>query len=89
MKRSVVVCTLIFFSLSTAFSARTQVEPASFHHLHLNSTDPSKAVDFYTGIFGSTSKTVVAGMSALRSESIHLLFDRVETAPIVSPDSAI
>lgn len=89
MNRSVLIFTLTILSLTIGVSSRQAVEPTSFHHVHLNSTDPSTAAGFYTRIFSNTSKTEIAGITAIRSEDIHLLFDRVEKVPTVSPDSAI
>src|SRR5215216_7481118 len=68
-----------------------QVSPLnlSFHHLHLNSLAPSKAIDFYTRTFDVTKKTSLAGFDGVRSEEIYLLFDRVKRAPAAAPDSAI
>jgi len=63
--------------------------PAAFHHVHLNSLDPSKAVDFYTRTFDVTKETNLAGLDAVQSEDMYLLFNKVTSAPPVSPDSAI
>ena len=38
-----------------------------FHHLHLNSTDPEAALDFYTRRFPTTSRTSWCGIPALHS----------------------
>ncbi|MGE0103344.1 MAG: VOC family protein [Blastocatellales bacterium] len=89
MNRPILIFTLAILSLNIGVSSRQAVEPALFHHVHLNSTDPSTAAGFYAGIFSNTTKTEIAGITAIRSEDIHLLFDRVEKAPTVSPDSAI
>lgn len=62
---------------------------ALFHHVHLNSLDPSKAADFYTRTFDVTKKTSVAGMSAIQSENMYLLFNKVTKPPASDPDSAI
>jgi predicted enzyme related to lactoylglutathione lyase len=62
---------------------------ASFHHIHLNSSDPSKAIDFYTRTFDVTKKTSLAGFDAVQSENIYLLFNRVKRPPATTPDSAI
>jgi catechol 2,3-dioxygenase-like lactoylglutathione lyase family enzyme len=66
-------------------------EPAavSFHHLHLNSPDPARAIEFYTRTFDVTKKTRLAGMEAVQSENIYLLFDKVKTAPAATLDTAI
>lgn len=65
------------------------VRAAGFHHLHLNSTDPSKAIAFYTNTFDVTRKTSVAGFDAVQSENMYLLFNRVVRAPEASLDSPI
>src|SRR4030095_6738665 len=62
---------------------------AGFHHLHLNSVDPSKAIAFYTSTFDVTRKASVAGIDAVQSENMYLLFNKVKNAPPTSPDSAI
>jgi catechol 2,3-dioxygenase-like lactoylglutathione lyase family enzyme len=61
----------------------------SFHHVHLNSTDPSKAIDFYTRTFDVTKKMQLAGFDGVQSEKIYLLFNKVNFPPATSPDSAI
>ena len=38
-----------------------------FHHLHLNSVDPDRAIDFYTRQFPSTAKGEWGGYPALKS----------------------
>ncbi|MGE0128635.1 MAG: VOC family protein [Blastocatellales bacterium] len=73
---------------STGASPQESVA-TSFHHIHLNSTDPSKAIDFYTRTFGVTEKTSLAGLAGVRSEKIHLLFDKAPKPPATKPDSAI
>jgi len=70
--------------------ATGQTLPAPhFHHLHLNSTNPDKAIDFYTREFPSTVKSVVAGLPALKSGGVYLLFNRVKAPPLMGPQSAI
>jgi len=61
----------------------------SFHHVHLNSTDPSKAIDFYTRTFDVTKKATLAGFNGIQSEKIYLLFNKAQSPPPTSPDSAI
>ena len=60
-----------------------------FHHLHLNSANPESAIDFYTRQFPSTMKTMVAGLPALKSGAVYLLFNRVKSPPPTGPQSAI
>ena len=62
---------------------------ATFHHLHLNTTDPPTAIGFYTRTFDVTKKVSVAGFDGIQSESMYLLFNQVKSAPPTSPDSAI
>jgi catechol 2,3-dioxygenase-like lactoylglutathione lyase family enzyme len=61
-----------------------------FHHLHLNSTDPDTAIDFYTRQFPSTSKGNWGGFPALKSPNdVMVLFDKVDRPPTSEPQSAI
>ena len=61
-----------------------------FHHLHLNSTDPDAAIDFYTKHFPSTAKQKWGGFPALKSPNdVMLLFTKVDTPPVSEPQSAI
>lgn len=58
----------------------------SFHHLHLNSTDPDAAIDFYTAQFASTSRSAWNGEPALDCGSGTLvLFSKVDTRPPTDP----
>jgi predicted enzyme related to lactoylglutathione lyase len=63
--------------------------PATFHHLHLNSTDSSAAISFYTRTFDVTKRVSVAGFDGIQSENMYVLFNQVKSAPPTSPDSAI
>jgi len=60
-----------------------------FHHLHLNSTDPEAAIDFYTKHFQSTSRTTWGGQPALISGGVLILFNKVETPPALAPQTAL
>lgn len=62
----------------------------TFHHVHLNSPDPDAAIGFYTRQFASTSKITWGGMPALQSpNNVMLLFNKVDKAPPILPQSAI
>jgi catechol 2,3-dioxygenase-like lactoylglutathione lyase family enzyme len=64
--------------------------PPSFHHLHLNSVDPERAIAFYTRQFPSTAKTIWGGLPALKSpNNVLVLFARVDQPPPTEPQSAI
>ncbi len=80
---------LLFPLFPLAISSQESVAPARFHHVHLNSTDPAKAIDFYIRTFDVTKKTTLAGFDGIQSENIFLLFNKVKTAAPTQPDSAI
>ena len=61
-----------------------------FHHMHVNSTDPDTAIDWYVRQFPSTSKGEWAGHKALKSPNdVLVLFTKVATSPPTLPQSAI
>ncbi|HTI83493.1 MAG TPA: VOC family protein [Acetobacteraceae bacterium] len=61
-----------------------------FHHLHLNSVDPDKAIDWYVRQFPSGSKGEWAGIPALLApNNVMVLFNKVATPPVSEPQSAI
>lgn len=61
----------------------------AFHHLHLNSVNPDRAIDFYTKAFPSTSKSTFAGQPALKSPTnVWVLFNRVDQPPATEPPTA-
>jgi catechol 2,3-dioxygenase-like lactoylglutathione lyase family enzyme len=61
-----------------------------FHHLHLNSVDPDRAIDFYTRQFPSTARGSWGGFAALKSPNdVLVLFTKVATPPATEPQSAI
>jgi len=61
-----------------------------FHHLHLNSVDPDRAIDFYTRQFPSTAKGSWGGLPALKSpDKVLVLFTKVDAPPPTKPQSAI
>ena len=65
-------------------------EAPGFHHLHLNSVDPDRAIDFYVRHFPRSSKTTWAGLPALAAPNdVLVLFTKVATPPPTSPQTAI
>ena len=69
---------LITATLGLVFAVRSQTQPQDqtnqlptpgFHHLHLNSPDPDRAIDFYTKQFPSTSKSTWGGFPAVMAVS--------------------
>jgi catechol 2,3-dioxygenase-like lactoylglutathione lyase family enzyme len=84
---------LLLFSPMLA-SAQSEGRPDTlpapgFHHLHLNSTNPDAAIDFYTKQFPSTTKTSFAGFPALRAGKVYVLFTKVSAPPPTEPQTAI
>ena len=96
-KRFLLLAAILFAGMLTVFiamPARSQSQgattaPVTFHHVHLNSNDPTAAISFYTGTFDMTRKASLAGWDGVQSENMYLLFDKVGRAPITEPDSAI
>ena len=57
-----------------------------FHHLHLNSVDPDRAIDFYTRQFPATAKGQWGGFPALKSPNdVLVLFTKVDAPPPAGP----
>jgi catechol 2,3-dioxygenase-like lactoylglutathione lyase family enzyme len=74
---------------SSVGSPQETSNATGFHHVHLNSTDPSKAIEFYTRTFDVTKKIRLADFDGIQSENMYLLFNKVKSPPPTSPDSAI
>ncbi len=60
-----------------------------FHHLHLNSTNPDAAIDFYVKNFPSTSRSTWGGMPALKAGKVYVLFTKVSKPPALMPQTAV
>ena len=76
--------------LSVAQSSDSSaLPPPGFHHLHLNSTNPEAAIEYYTKQFPSTSKATWGGQSVLKSGKVYVLFNKVSKQPTIVPQSAI
>jgi len=75
-----------FIIAISAFSAapltQTPPEALHFHHVHLNSTDPKAAAEYYPKPFAqSATKTTFNGFEAVKTGNIFLLFTKVATTP--------
>jgi 4-hydroxyphenylpyruvate dioxygenase-like putative hemolysin len=58
------------------------VEKLRFHHVHLNSTDPKAAAEYYPKPFAlSATKTTFNGFEAVKTGTIYILFTKVNTPP--------
>lgn len=62
---------------------------ARFHHLHLNSTDPAAAIDFYTTKFDCEKARFAGLVDAVLAQKSWLLFTRVGSSPAWELTSAI
>lgn len=51
-----------------------------FHHVHLNSSNPAQAIEFYTQHL-SSEKTRFAGGDAIRTQNSWILFNKVKQPP--------
>jgi len=96
MKTGALMATISAVALAAAWTqhsatGQTAMLPApGFHHLHLNSTNPDAAIDFYTRQFPSTSKGTWGGMPALKSpNNVMVLFTKVDIPPPTQPATAI
>ncbi len=80
--------TCFFFTLGLALAAQ---EPpiAHFHHLHLNSTDPAAAIEFYATKFDSEKARFAGLMDAVWAQKSWLLFTKVNAPPPSEITSAI
>src|SRR5262249_2815325 len=84
---------LLIIAIAVPLWVQAQTDPLgtpSFHHLHLNSTNPEAAIAVYTRQFPSTSKTPFAGAPALQSpNNVLILFTKVNRAPALEPQTAV
>lgn len=62
-------------------AAGPAIEPARFHHVQLNVTDPKKSIQFYSRVFGATPVKFRGVSDALFTERSFLLLHKVDTAP--------
>ena len=65
------------------------VAPAHFHHLHLNTTDPAAAIDFYTSKFDSEKGRFAGLMDAVWAQKSWMLFTKVSAPPPWELTSAV
>ena len=69
------------------------VEPLRLHHVHLNSTDPVKAAEYYPKAFAlSAKRTTFNGYEAVKTGDVYLLFTKVTNTPqneLTGPQTSI
>jgi predicted enzyme related to lactoylglutathione lyase len=72
-----------------ALAAWAQEKPvAHFHHVHVNSTDPAAAIEFYTHRF-DCEKASYKGQDAVWAQKSWILFNKVSTPAPFEVVSAI
>ncbi|MBI4478186.1 MAG: VOC family protein [Acidobacteria bacterium] len=60
-----------------------RVEKVRFHHVHLNSVNPTAAAEYYPKAFpASATTTTVNGQAAVKTGNVYLLFTKVGTPPL-------
>lgn len=87
-----VLCMLVLAVVLTAANRaalNTPVEPAHFHHVRLNVTDPDKTIEFYTKKLGAVEVKYHNQAPGLFTERSFLLLNKVDEPPPHLPKSAI
>jgi len=67
--------------LASACAWLGAAQTAHFHHVHLNTTDPAKAIDFYTGKFDCEKAKFGGVVDAVKAQDVWILFTRVPEPP--------
>lgn len=80
------VCVALFAAVALAQPASpTAAAPAQplahFHHLHLNTTDPQAAIDFYTKHFNCERGKFAGAVDAVWAQKSWILFTKVDQPP--------
>src|ERR1017187_2140466 len=94
MARTVLVVTILLMAASLTYRAvlaqmapkappqASVIAPMHFHHVHLNSTDPKAAADYYLKPYpATTTRTTFNGYEAVKTGNLYLLFTKVGTPP--------
>lgn len=74
-------CTLVFTIGSHAQNVDTAPINARFHHVHLNSTDPEAAINFYTSKFKAERQKFAGLRDAVWTGDSWILFTKVDSPP--------
>lgn len=77
----VAVCAALCAVAGFAAAQEVSPEPAHFHHVHLNVTDPARSIEFYTKIFGAIRTQYANTLEALFTERSFILLNHVEEPP--------
>lgn len=80
---------LTFAAVQPAASEDEAVEPARFHHIHLNVTDVERSTAFYRDTFGALPIEFRGVADAVFTERSFILFNQVDEPPDGSQESGI
>jgi catechol 2,3-dioxygenase-like lactoylglutathione lyase family enzyme len=80
---------MIRLGLSSLAPILLAAQTAHFHHLHLNSTDPAAAIQFYTSRFNAEKARFDGKQDAVWAQKSWLLFNKVSSAPAAEFISSI
>jgi catechol 2,3-dioxygenase-like lactoylglutathione lyase family enzyme len=86
------VAAMIFSSGGPAYTQQPAAPAAStthFHHVHLNSTNPAAATDYYIKAFPTSTKVSMGGFDGLKTANVAVLFTKVNTPPPNDPPTAV
>lgn len=87
---SLAICSLSALGAPALRAQAADLPTPGFHHLHLLSTDPEAAVDWYTRQFASATRTTWEGMPAVAApNNVLVVFTKVDTPPLTSPQTAV
>jgi hypothetical protein len=60
----------------------TRLPAPGFHHIHMNSADPSAAINEFLKIYAGSTKVTIGGFEGLKAANdVYMLFTKVSTAP--------
>lgn len=91
MARRLAACVLLLAGAagSLGLQAADEVEPARFHHVRINATNPKKSLAFYERHFGAVPVRFHGAADGLFVERSFLLFNKVDEPPPKALASAI
>src|SRR6266849_992884 len=75
--------------LTLALAGSAQMPPAHFHHIHLNTTEPAAAIDFYTSKFDCEKAKFAGEWDGVWAQKAWVLFKKVAAPPPAEISSTI
>jgi catechol 2,3-dioxygenase-like lactoylglutathione lyase family enzyme len=67
--------------LTLVLAGFAQMPPAHFHHIHLNTTEPAAAIDFYTSKFDCEKAKFAGEWDGVWAQKAWILFNKVAAPP--------